>query len=152
MNAITKWNPLRDLEDFQNRFFGALYPNMRQRNADQGDNRGSITEWAPLADVVEDEDAYRITLELPQVAKEDVKVTVENGILTVTGERKFEKETEGRKYHRVERAYGCFSRSFSLPQDGDASKVEAKFSDGVLSLSIAKNEAARPKQIEVKVE
>jgi HSP20 family protein len=101
---------------------------------------------------VEDEDGYGITLELPEVKKEDVNVTVENGVLTIRGERRKEQEVEGRRYHRVERAYGCFSRSFIIPDDGDASQVQAKFTDGVLRIGIAKSEAARPKQIEVRVD
>ena len=76
---------------------------------------------------------------------------MENGVLTITGERKFEKEEKGRKYHRVERAYGNFVRSFTLPDDADANKVNVEFKDGVLKVHVTKNEAAKPKQIEVKV-
>jgi HSP20 family protein len=101
-------------------------------------------------DISEDDKEYVITAELPEVKKEEVKVTVENGVLTITGERRFEKE-EKKKYHRVERYYGSFARIFALPDDGDAAKVNAEFKDGVLKVHIAKSEAARPKQIEVKV-
>ncbi|MGB9601732.1 MAG: Hsp20/alpha crystallin family protein, partial [Limisphaerales bacterium] len=90
--------------------------------------------------------------ELPEVKKDDVKVTVENGVLTISGERKFEKEEKGVRYHRIERSYGYFARSFSLPEDADAEKVSAEFKDGVLKVHVAKSEKARPKQIEVKVE
>ena len=110
-----------------------------------------MTEWAPPVDITEDDKEYLIKTELPEVRKEDVKVTVENGILSISGERKFEKEAKGKKYHRVERAYGNFVRSFGLPDDVDANKVDAKFSDGVLTVHVAKSEAAKPKQVEIKV-
>jgi HSP20 family protein len=85
------------------------------------------------------------------VRKEDINVTVENGVLTLTGERKLEKEEKNRRYHRVERAYGSFSRSFTIPDDSDGSKVNAEFSNGVLKLHLAKSEKAKPRTIEVKV-
>lgn len=150
-HALSSWSPLRELEDFQNRILRAFNPVSTDRSSNHG-RQQSLTEWAPLVDITEDDDAYQITAELPQVNKEDVKVTVENGMLMITGERKFEKiEGDTKKYHRVERAYGCFARSFALPDDGDPSKVDAQFIDGMLNIRIAKSETARPKQIEVKV-
>ena len=92
-----------------------------------------------------------IKVDLPEIKREEIKVTVENGVLVLSGERELEKEEKGRKYHRIERAYGSFGRSFSLPDNADAEKVNAEFNDGVLKLHIAKSEAARPKQIEVKI-
>jgi len=92
-----------------------------------------------------------IKAELPDVKKEDVKVTVENGVLTISGERKFEKEEKKKKYHRVERAFGTFVRSFSLPDVADASKVKAEFKNGMLTVHVPKSEKAKPKQIEVNV-
>jgi len=92
-----------------------------------------------------------IKVDLPEIKREEIKVTVENGVLVLSGERELEKEEKGRKYHRIERAYGSFGRSFSLPDNADAEKVNAEFNDGVLKLHIAKREAARPKQIEVKI-
>jgi HSP20 family protein len=88
---------------------------------------------------------------LPEVKKEDVRVTAEEGTLTIMGERKFEKEEKGKKYHRVERAYGSFGRTFSLPDDASPGKVTAEFKDGVLTVHLAKNEKTKPQQIEVKV-
>jgi len=85
------------------------------------------------------------------VRKEDVKVTVENDVLTITGERKFEKEEKNKKYHRIERAYGSFVRSFTLPDVADGDKVHAEFKDGVLKVHLPKTERAKPKQVEVKV-
>jgi HSP20 family protein len=101
-------------------------------------------------DITEDDKEYIIKTELPEVKKEEVKVSVENGLLTIVGERKFEKE-ENKKYHRVERAYGRFIRSFVLPEGVDPDKVNAEFRDGVLKVHLAKSEQTKPKQIEVKV-
>ncbi|MCE9520756.1 MAG: Hsp20/alpha crystallin family protein [Verrucomicrobia bacterium] len=149
MNTLTRWNPLRELEEFQNRILGAFKP----ASADRGNGKESLTaaEWMPLVDIAEDDKEYVITAELPEVKKDDVRVTVENGVLIISGERKFEKEEKNKKYHRVERSYGSFARTFALPDDGDAAKVNAEFKDGLLKVRVAKSEAARPKQIEVKV-
>ena len=148
-STLTRWNPLRELEDFQSRILSAFHPSPSRRS--NGQESLTASEWMPLVDITEDEKEYLITAELPEVKKEDVKVTLENGVLTVTGERKFEKEEKNKKWHRVERSYGSFARSFALPDDGDASKVNAEFKDGMLKVHVAKSEAARPKQIEVKV-
>ena len=88
---------------------------------------------------------------MPEVRKDDVKVTVQDDVLTITGERTLEKEEKGRKYHRVERAYGRFARSFTLPEDADGNKVAAEFKDGVLKVHLPKSERAKPKSIEVKI-
>ena len=111
----------------------------------------TVNEWTPLVDVVEDDKEYLIKAELPEVKKENVKVTIENGVLTITGERKFEKEEENKKYHRIERAYGSFMRSFTLPQDAAGDKVNAEFKDGVLKVHLPKSAEAKPKSIDVKV-
>ena len=110
-----------------------------------------MADWAPLADITEDDKEYLIKLELPEVKTEDVKVTVENGVLTISGERKFEKEEKNKKYHRVERAYGSFMRRFTLPDDADAEKGKAEFKDGMLTVHVSKSEKAKPKQLEVAV-
>lgn len=148
-SALTRWNPLRELEDFQNRILGAFHPTSARRV--NGQESLTMAEWMPVVDIAEDDKEYLITAELPEVKKDDVKVTVENGVLTITGERKFEKEENNKKYHRVERSYGSFARSFALPDDGDAAKVNAEFKDGMLKVHVTKSEAARPKQIEIKV-
>jgi HSP20 family protein len=111
----------------------------------------AVAEWAPLVDISEDDREYLIKAELPEVKREGVKVTAEEGTLTIMGERKFEKEEKGRKYHRVERAYGSFGRSFSLPADVSPAKVSAEFKDGVLTVHLPKTEKAKPQQVEVKV-
>jgi len=147
--TLTRWNPARDLEEIQSRLSNVLGLPTFRKDGDR--DLATLTEWAPPVDITEDDKEYLIKTELPEVRKEDVKVTVENGILSISGERKFEKEAKGKKYHRVERAYGNFVRSFGLPDDVDANKVDAKFSDGVLTVHVAKSEAAKPKQVEIKV-
>ena len=109
-------------------------------------------DWAPRVDIAETEKAFEIKAEIPEVNKEDVKVTVDNDVLTIQGERKQEKEEKGKKFHRVERYYGSFTRSFTLPDNVDETKIKASFKDGMLNLQIQKTEKAKPKVIEVKVE
>jgi HSP20 family protein len=142
---------MRELEDFQSRILSAFNPDWSRRSGDGNGSRPSSSSWMPLVDIAEDGSEYLITSELPEVKKEDVKVTVENGVLTITGERKFENEEKGKKYHRVERSYGSFARSFVLPDDGDPAQIAAEFKDGLLKVRLAKSEKAKPKQIEVQV-
>ena len=149
MNALMKWNPFRELEDIQNRL-SSLFGRTPMRGL--GEEAMTVSEWTPLVDIVEDEKEYLIKAELPEVKKEDVKVTVENGVLTITGERKFEKEEKGKKYHRVERGYGSFMRSFTLPEGAAGDKVSAEFKEGVLKVHLAKSAEAKPKSIDVKVD
>jgi len=150
MSALTRWDPFKELDELQNRL-STLFGRAPVRRQEGGKEAMTVAEWSPLVDISEDDKEYVIKAELPEVKKEDVKVTVENDVLTITGERKFEKEEKGRKYHRVERAYGNFVRSFTLPDDADANKVNAEFKDGVLKVRVTKSESAKPKQIEVKV-
>ncbi|MDB6132792.1 MAG: heat shock protein Hsp20 [Verrucomicrobiales bacterium] len=149
MNALTRWNPVRELEEFQNRILTAFRP-VAGRYQDGNDSLTSV-EWAPSVSISEDEKEYRITAEVPGVKPEDVKVTMENGTLSITGERRLEREDKNVRHHLTERVYGRFMRSFSLPGDSDPSQVDAQFRDGLLSIRIAKSEMARPKQIEIKV-
>ncbi|TAJ25221.1 MAG: Hsp20/alpha crystallin family protein [Nitrospirae bacterium] len=118
---------------------------------DSGKEALTIADWVPTVDISETETEYLIKAELPEIKKEDVKVTLADGVLTIQGERKQEKEEKGKKYHRVERSYGRFVRSFALPDYVDDAKVTAEFKDGVLSLHLPKAEKAKPKAIEVKV-
>jgi HSP20 family protein len=111
----------------------------------------TVADWTPTVDISESEAEYAIKAELPEVKKEDVKVTVEDGVLTIQGDRKQEKEEKGKKYHRIERSYGRFVRSFTLPDTVDESKVKAEYTDGVLHLHLPKSEKAKPKQIDVKI-
>ena len=152
MNTLIRWNPFREMEDVQRRMSSLLEGNLfRRSNLTNGEENISVPEWAPMVDVIEDEKEYLIKVELPEVQKDDVKVTVENGTLTISGERKAEKEQKGRKFHRVERYYGRFERTFGIPDDAEQDKVNAEFKDGVLRVRLAKSEKTRPKQIEVKV-
>jgi HSP20 family protein len=150
MNALTRWNQLRQLEALQ-QGLGSLFSRSPAQWSEGQEEPLAVAEWAPLVDISEDDKEYVIKAELPEVKKEDVKVTAEDGTLTITGERKFEKEVKGKKYHRVERAYGSFVRNFSFPDDASAAKVSAEFKDGVLTVHLAKTEKAKPQQIEVKV-
>ncbi len=148
MNLV-RWDPFRELEDVTeqlNRMFGR--PAARREN---GKELLTVADWIPIVDISETESAYVIKAELPDVKKEDVKVTVHEGVLTIQGERKQEKEEKGLKYHRVERSYGRFVRSFTLPDYVDDTKVKAEFKEGILNLHLPKSEKTQPKAIEVKV-
>ena len=148
MNVMTRWNPFREMEELHNRLTSLLEPAARRR--EDGDE--TLTgQWAPPVDIVETDKDYLIKAELPGLKKDDVKVTFESGNLTIAGERKFEKEEDGKRYHRVELTYGTFLRSFSLPANTDPNGINAEFKDGVLHVHVAKTEAARPKEIAVKV-
>ncbi len=146
MNALTKWNPfmemealmewsplepLRELERMHNRLLFGRWPAGPEEEAAL-----VLTEWAPRVDVVENEKEFLLKAELPEVKKEEVKVTVENGVLSITGERKLEKEEKGKKYHRVERAYGRFERSFTLPEGTEPGKITSEFKEGVLMVHL----------------
>jgi HSP20 family protein len=147
---ITTWNPFRDTEAMQDRILRAMNLSSLRHDA-EGKQSLTTTEWTPSVDISEDEHGYHIKAELPEVKKEDVHVTVENGVLSIRGERRFEKEETNRKYHRVERSYGSFLRSFSIPDDSDAGAVSAEYKDGVLNIILPKSEDKKPKRIEVSV-
>ncbi|MDX2227055.1 MAG: Hsp20/alpha crystallin family protein [Verrucomicrobiae bacterium] len=140
MNTLTHWNPFREMENLLG---------LANRPYTKSDR--TLADWAPLTDIVEDEKQFLIKLELPEIRKDDVKVTIHEGVLTIRGERKFENEEKNKKYHRIERAYGSFERSFALPETADEKTIKADFKDGVLNVTIGKAEVVAPKQIEVKV-
>jgi HSP20 family protein len=147
--ALVKWDPFRELEEMSdrlNRIF--VRPAAWQGH---GKEIMTVADWTPTVDISETETEYLIKAELPDIKKDEVKVTVEDGVLTIQGERKREKEEKGKKFHRVERSYGRFVRSFTLPDSVDEGKVKAEYTDGVLALHLPKSEQAKPKQIEVKV-
>jgi len=150
MNALKHWNQLKELEAFR-AGLGSLLGGSPLHRLEGREEPVAVAEWSPLVDISEDDKEYLIKAELPAVKKEDVKVTAQEGTLTITGERKFEKEEKGKKYHRVERAYGTFGRSFSLPDDVSPAKVSAEFKDGLLTVHLVKDEKAKPQQVEVKV-
>lgn len=149
MNAISKWNPFKEMEELQNRLssFWGLTP-MRGTT---GQEEVSLADWAPLVDITEDDKEFLIKADLPEVEKKDVNVRVENGVLYISGERKKETEEKNKKYHRTERYYGSFTRSFTLPDYVDPAKVGAEFKNGVLTVHLLKSEAAKPKAIDIKV-
>lgn len=143
---LTNWEPFRDLEEFVNRMAPAL-----TRWRGEIDGNGQAVQWSPTADISETDREYIVRAELPGVARKDVKVTVEDGVLTLSGERLYEKEDKSERFHRMERFQGSFARSFSLPDCADASAISAESKDGTLTVHIPKAESAKPKAIEVKV-
>lgn len=145
----TRWDPFRELEEMEKRLSTWLgQPSVRR----DGDKEAlTVAEWSPLVDISEDEKEYLIKAEIPEMKKDDMKISVQDNVLSISGERKYEKEEKGKKYHRVERAYGSFMRSFTLPEDADGSKVGAEYKDGILKVHLPKSEKAKPKAIEVKV-
>lgn len=159
MNSITRWNPFRteswdpfkELEDFEQRLASRFGLALGKPN-EEGAEAITVAEWAPLVDITEDEKEFLFKAELPGLKKEEIKVAVNDGVLTVSGERKTEKEEKTKRYHRVERAYGKFERSFALPEKADAAKIAADFKDGVLQVHLPKSENLNPaaKQIEIK--
>ena len=151
MNALARWNPFREMDEMQRRMSSIFGWNDYRSKLTSDNENISIPEWAPLVDIAEDDKEYLLKIELPEVHKDDVKVAVENGNLTISGERKSEKEEKGKKFHRVERTYGRFERSFTLPEDAQSDRITAEFRDGVLRVHLLKSEKARPKQIEVQV-
>ena len=110
-----------------------------------------MADWTPSADISETDTAYLIKAEIPGINKEDVKVTLQDGMLTIQGERRQEKEEKDKKFHRIERSYGSFVRSFRLPEDADESAVKAEFKDGMLNVTLTKSAKAKPKATEISV-
>ena len=146
---ITRWNPFIDLAEMEQRL--STYLGRPAVRTEGGKEAMTVAEWSPLVDITEDEKEYLIKADLLDVKKEDVKLTVQNDVMSISGERKYEKEEKGKKYHRVERAYGSFMRSFTVPEDADGTKISAEYKDGVLNVHLPKSEKAKPKSIEVKV-
>lgn len=146
---MTRWNPFKELEDMEKRL--SSYFGRPGISTESGKEAMTVAEWSPRVDITEDDKEYVIKADLPEVKKEDIKLTVQDNVMSISGERKYEKEEKGKKYHRVERAYGSFMRSFTLPEDADGSKVNAEYKDGVLNVRLPKSEKAKPKSIEVKV-
>ena len=148
MNLI-KWDPFRELDDVSsrlNRIFGRLPSRSGSEN-----EMLAVADWMPSVDISETDSAYLIKGEIPGVNKDDVKVTIQDGMLTIQGERKQEKEEKNKKFHRVECSYGSFMRSFRVPDDADESAVKAEFKDGMLNVTLPKSEKAKPKSINVSV-
>jgi HSP20 family protein len=149
MRRTDIWDPMRELEEIGNRFsrlFGMTRP------GGESEREGvAVTAWAPACDIVETEKEYRIRLELPDVKKEDVHLTLDHGVLIVQGERKEEKEEEHGTFHRRELKYGTFVRRFTLPENVDTDKMDARFRDGMLAIGVPKSEAKQPQAKEITI-
>jgi HSP20 family protein len=156
---LTKWEPFGGLTRFEPtlRGFGDITDRLNRMLTTSffekplGEEMLTAIDWVPSIDIQETDKEYLIKAEVPEVKKEDVKVTVENGVLYLKGERRQEKEEKGRRFHRTERTYGSFMRSFTLPADADEKKIAAEFKDGMLNVHLSKSETAKPKAIEIKV-
>ncbi len=139
---LTRWEPYRELATLQdrlNRAFGRF----------ERDDEVSMAAWVPPVDIAEEKDRIVITAELPGFKEDQIEIQSENGMLTLRGERKFEKENDGKNYHRVERSYGQFVRSFALPNNVDREHIKADFSDGLLRIDLPKREDAKPRTIKI---
>ena len=147
--TLIRWEPLREMDDLFARyspFFGRLAA-ARQGGVEEGDAQA----WTPVANISETEDAYLIKAELPEVSKEDVKVTVNENVITISGERRKEAMHQDEKVHRVESFYGNFARSFRLPEDADIAAIQAESRNGVLKVRVPKTPAPKPRTVEVQV-
>src|SRR2546421_3737664 len=150
-NQVITWNPLREIEEAQNRlhrFFLGGFPNRMDTSEIP---TLAVADWSPEVDISEDDHGYLLKADLPEMKKDDVRVTVEDGVLSVSGERKTEKEDHKKKFHRIERSFGTFRRSFTLPEDADSTKVTAEVRDGVLKVHLPTTPVAKSKARQVKV-
>ncbi len=154
--ALVRWNPVRDLLPIPsdiltmqreiNRMFDSFF------QGGTADDSFGLSSWSPAVDIAEHDNEFVVKVELPGVDKNDVKITMQDNVLTVRGEKKQEKESKDSSYHRIERSYGSFQRSFTLPAPVRSDKIDAVFKDGMLTVSLPKSEEAKPKQIDVKVQ
>jgi len=144
--TLTRWEPFRGINSLQEQVF-RLFDDLPFR----GDDASALTSWAPAVDIYETPQELVVKADLPEVDPKDLDIRVENNVLTIRGERKFEKKVNEDNYLRVERAYGSFSRSFSLANTVNSESIKADYSNGVLALTIPKREEAKPKQIKVNV-
>lgn len=150
MTNLTRYNPFREMEDLMERFHRSFGLTPRRSDGQEG---LALADWTPAVDIKEDEHEFQLHMDLPQVEPKDVKVTVEDGVLTIRGERKSESEESdpNAKWHRVERFRGTFARSFTLPENVRDDSVDAKFAQGVLTVHLPKSKPAQPKAREVQI-
>jgi HSP20 family protein len=154
--SLIRWSPTRELGSFPsdilsmqreiNRMFDSLF-----RGGWSDETTLAPMSWSPAVDIAEHDDEYVVKMEIPGVEKGDVGITMHDNVLTIRGEKKQEKESKGSNLHRVERSYGAFERSFSLPSSVKAERIDASFKDGILNITLPKAEESKPKQIDVKV-
>ena len=146
--TLIRWRPMRNLEALQddiNSAFASCFSAPMSRRSE------SISQWLPEVDVIEDKDNIEVHVDLPGMEKEDFKVSVEDNVLTIRGERKTVKEEKDKNYHQVERTFGKFTRSFTLPITVDGEKIKANYKNGVLKIDLPKAEAVKPKEIPISV-
>jgi len=144
--AVIKWDPFRDLNILQermNRLFDDAGRGVRSEEP------SSTMIWSPAVDIYETESEIVVQAELPGMDRKDIHLHLENNVLTIRGDRQFKKETKEDNYHRIERSYGGFSRSFSIPMTVDEDKIRADYKEGVLKIALPKKEQAKPKQIQI---
>jgi HSP20 family protein len=152
MVTLTRWNPSGDvasLSDRMERLFDEMVNRGLWRSGEERPLRGA---WVPAVNILEREDAIVISADLPGLKAEDVDVTVDRGTLSIRGERKLEEKQEGETLHRVERVYGLFERTFTLPNTVDPTKIEARFKNGEMTLTLPKREESKPRSVKIKVE
>jgi len=145
---VIKWEPFRDVDDLFDRFFAETMRRLPQQAAQSP----QASEWAPLADVSETEGEYLIKAELPEVRKEDVSITVQDGVLTLAGERKQEQREDQEKAHRIERCYGAFARRFALPENADQQGISAESRDGLIVIHIPKQRVVEPQPRQIRIQ
>ena len=149
MTVITRWDPFQEFNTLQSRMNQLLRNSLS--NGNHSDEALTSTSFAPAVDVYEDEHQVKLKIEVPGIDEKDIDVRIENNTLTVHGERKLEKEEKEENFRRVERQYGSFTRSFTLPNTVDTDQVNARYNKGILNISLAKKQEAKPKQIKVNV-
>jgi HSP20 family protein len=146
LNAVTRWNPETSYLTFRQPLFKLLDSVLADP---QGSEDITTRGWLPPVDIQETEDAYRLHAELPGLSKDDIQITLENNVLRLSGERRWERDVKKDSFQRVERTYGTFARSFTLPSEVKAEAVLAAFENGVLTITVPKAEAAKPRKIEI---
>jgi len=147
--SIARWDPFRELEDMSERLNRAFGRSGLTRAELHSKDAMTVFDWSPTVDIVETPEEFQIKAELPEVKKEDVKVSVDAGILRIEGERKQEKEEKGKKYHRIERSYGSFLRTFTLPDNVDLEHIQSTLDNGVLKLHVPKKPGTQPRKIAI---
>ncbi|HAL56278.1 MAG TPA: hypothetical protein DCP63_07350 [Bacteroidetes bacterium] len=154
--SLIRWNPSRDLAAWSSDIFNMQREINRLfdtfvRGGTQADESFGLTYWTPAVDIAERDNEYVVKVDLPGVEKDDVKITLVSGVLTIRGEKKQENESKTGSFHRIERSYGSFQRSFTLPSSVRNDGIDAVYKDGILTITLPKAEEAKPKQIEVRV-
>jgi len=145
--SITRWDPFRDLSILQERM-NRVFEDAAGRGW-KGEEPSPTTSWSPAVDIYETDNQIMVQAELPGIEKKDIALQLENNVLTLKGERRFEKETKQENYHRIERSYGGFSRAFTIPTIVDEEKIRADYKDGILKIELPKKEQVKSKQIKI---